>query len=196
MLETLMQRHEKLMLIRDVPAAIIDTLNAIMATQGQIRLATRELTEDFTPLLTEEGGPTVFVLSQTKQDWTACFSSLAADDEWQLAEAIALSLQQPTAFVVFSDTTDTYAYRFFAEGILHEEHTPTNEERLDGGVLSEKLAAHAIPLELIDDRTLSFDEEHVLVGYGSERMLRAAKEANAAVGAASDDATDTLSAVS
>lgn len=191
-----MQRHEKLMLIRDVPGAIIDTLDGIMATQGLIRLATRELAEDFTPLLTEEGGPAVFVLSQTKQDWTACFSSLAADDEWQLVEAIALGLEQPTAYVVFSDTTDTYAYRFFADGVLHEEQTPTSEERIDGMGLSERLQAHGIPLELIDDRTLSFDEEHVLVGYGSERMLQAGLAAQAALETEQDADTDSLSAVS
>lgn len=191
-----MQRHEKLMLIRDVPAAIIDTLDAIMATQGLLRLATRELTEDFTPLLTEEGGPVVFVLSQTKQDWTACFSSLAADDEWQLVEAIAQGLEQPAAYAVFSDTTDTYAYRFFDNGVLHEEYTPNNEERIDGAGLSERLAAHGIPLELIDDRTLSFDEEHVLVGYGSERMLQAGPGVNADPEAEPDDGTDALSAVS
>ncbi|PLS82078.1 MAG: hypothetical protein CYG59_05060 [Chloroflexi bacterium] len=190
-----MQRHEKLMLIRDVPAAIIATLDAIMVTQGLMRLATRELAEDFTPLLTEEGGPTAFVLSEPKGDWTACFSSLTADDEWQLVEAIAVGLEQPTMYAVFSDATDTYAYRFFADGVLHEEYTPTGQEPIDGTVLSERLAAHGIPLELIDDRTLSFNEQHLLVGYGTERMRQAAADSDAAAKAI-DDSADSASAVS
>ncbi len=167
-----MQRNEKLLLIRDVPAAIIDALDGIMAAQGLLRIATREIAEDFTPLLTEQGGPTVVVLSQAKDDWTACFSSLTPDVEWQLAEALAVGLDQPTAYAVFSDATDTYAYRYFVDGVLHEEFLPTGGERLDGVTLRERLAAHAIPAELIDDRTLSFNEQHLLVGYGVEQLAQ------------------------
>lgn len=166
-----MQRNEKVLFIRDVPAAIIDALDGIMATQGLLRIATREIAEDFTPLLTESGGPTVVVLSQTKDDWTACFSSLEPDVEWQLAEALALGLEQPTVYAVFSDATDTYAYRSFVDGLLHEEFLPNGEEQIDGAMLGERLAARGIPGELIDDRTLSFDEEHLLVGYAAEQLL-------------------------
>ncbi len=135
-----------------------------------LRIATREIAEDFTPLLTEQGGPTVVVLSQTKDDWTACFSSLMPDTEWQLAEAVAVGLEQPTVYAIFSDATETYAYRYFADGVLHEEFLPTGDERLDGAMLSKRLAAHAIPAALIDDRTLTFNEQHLLVAYGVDQL--------------------------
>lgn len=162
-----MQRNEKLTLIRDLPTAIIAVLDGVMATQGLRRIATRELEEDFTPLLNEPGGPLVFVLSQPRDDWTACFSSLVADDEWQLAEALASELEQPTAYVVISEDAERYAYRYFADGVLHEEFIPddTGEERLDLETLLGKLAAHGIPLDLIDDRSAGFGSEHIMVGY-------------------------------
>ena len=162
-----MDRNEKLVLIRDVPAAIVDALDGIMATQGLSRIATREIAEDFTPLLSEDGGPVVFVLSEMTDDWTACYSSLTVDDEWQLCEVLAISLEQPTAYAIFSDATATYAYRYFADSVLHEERLPDDDTTLDSAGLVERLAAHAIPQALIDDRTLSFDQQHLLVGYAA-----------------------------
>ncbi|MBV9786796.1 MAG: hypothetical protein JOZ51_01370, partial [Chloroflexi bacterium] len=95
-----MQRNEKVILIREVPAAIIDALDGVMEAQGLARVALREIEEDFTPLLNEAGGPIVFVLSQPQNDWTACFSSLMPDDEWQIVEALAIGLEQPTAYAL------------------------------------------------------------------------------------------------
>lgn len=166
----MMQRNEKLTLIRDLPATIIAALDGVLAAQGLRRVATRELEEDWTPLLNEPGGPLVFVLSQPRDDWTACFSSLMADDEWQLAETLAIELEQPTAYVVISEDTERYAYRYFADGILHEEFVPDDsvEQPLDLETLLSNLAAHSIPLELIDDRTLGFGSEHIMVGYSGE----------------------------
>jgi hypothetical protein len=167
-----MQRNEKIIFVRDVSAAIIEALDGVMATQGLLRIATREIAEDWTPLLTELGGPTVFVLSQPKQDWTACFSSLVIDDEWQIAEAIAQALEQPTVYAIWSDATGSYAYRYFDEGLLREEYMPGVDQRLDSAALDERIASHGIPTELIDDRELNFNEEHLLVGYGAERTLQ------------------------
>lgn len=173
-----MQRNEKIIFVRDVSAAVIEALDGVMTAQGLLRIATREIAEDWTPLLTEFGGPTVFVLSQPKQDWTACFSSLAIDDEWQIAEAIAQALAQPTVYAIWSDATGSFAYRYFDEGLLREEYMPGVDQRLDSAALDERVAAHGIPPELIDDRELSFNEEHLLVGYGTERQLQEALKSN------------------
>lgn len=172
-----MQRNEKLTLIRELPRAIIGALDGVLAAQGLRRVATRELEEDFTPLLTEEGEPLVFVLSQPRDDWSACFSSLSADDEWQLAETLAIELEQPTAYVVISEDNEQYAYRYFADGVLHEEFVPDEsaEQRLDLETLLSKLAAHSIPLELIDDRTVGFGDEHIMVGYQREHSPASAE---------------------
>ncbi len=164
-----MQRNEKLLLIRDLPAAIIDVLDGIMAAHGLLRVALREIEEDFTPLLNEAGGPVVFVLSQPQNEWTACFSSLPPDDEWQLAEAIAVALEQPIVYALCNDVTNGYAYRYFENGILHEEYAPEDGATFGADALLERLAQHAIPLDLLDDRTLNFGAEHILVGYSSER---------------------------
>lgn len=168
-----MQRNEKLTLIRDLPTSIITALDGVLAAEGLRRVATRELQEDWTPLLSEPGGPLVFVLSQPQDDWTACFSSLVADDEWQLAESLAIELEQPLAYVVISEDNERYAYRYFADGMLHEEFVPDEsiEQPLDQATLLGKLAAHGIPLELIDDRTLGFGAEHIMVGYSGEHTL-------------------------
>ncbi len=164
-----MQRNEKLILIHDVPAAIVDALDGMMATQGLMRVAMHEIQEDFTPLLTETGGPIVFVLSQPHNDWTACFSSLAPDDEWQLTEALAVGLEQPTVYALFNDDTSVYAYRYFENGVLHEEYSPEDGEDFDGAALTERLTNRGISLELVDDRMLNFGAEHILVGYSAER---------------------------
>ncbi len=164
-----MQRNEKLILIRDIPAAIVDALDGMMAVQGLLRVALREIQEDFTPLLNEAGGPIVFVLSQPQNDWTACFSSLTPDDEWQLVEALAVGLEQPTVYALFNDVANIYAYRYFENGVLHEERTPDDGEYLNSDALIERLASHGISLDLIDDRTLNFGAEHILVGYSADR---------------------------
>jgi hypothetical protein len=163
------QRNEKELFIRDLPAAIIDVLDGIMAAHGLMRVALREIEEDFTPLLNEAGGPVVFVLSQPQNDWTACFSSLPPDDEWQLAEALAVGLEQPTAYALCNDVASVYAYRYFENGILREECAPEDGMAFGADALLEHFAQHAIPFDLIDDRTLNFGAEHVLVGYSSER---------------------------
>lgn len=162
-----MDRNEKLLLIRDVPAAIIDALDGVMETQGLVRVALREIEEDWTPLLADDGGPLVFVLSQPKDEWTACFSSLAPDAEWDLCAALAIALEQPTAYALLSDATDTSAYRYFSEGVLHEEYMPDEQPdmRLDAAALLDRLAQHDIPLDLIDDRTQGFGNQHLVVGY-------------------------------
>jgi hypothetical protein len=49
---------------------------------------------------------------------------------------------------------------------------PGVDQGLDAAVLHERVTAHGIPAELIDDRELSFNEEHLLVGYGTERTLQ------------------------
>lgn len=169
-----MERNEKLIIIRDVPAAIVDALDGVMATQGLMRIAMREIEEDWTPLLAEAGGPMAFVLSQPHSEWTACFSSLSADDEWMLSEALAQGLEQPTVYAVLSDATGSYAYRYFENGVLHEEFLPdAADERIDAATLLERLERHGIPIDLVDDRTLTFGAEHILLGYGSERDVEA-----------------------
>jgi hypothetical protein len=166
-----MLRNEKLILIRDVPPAIIDALDGVMAAQGMQRVAMRELREDWTPLLAEPGEPVVFVLSQPQNDWTACFSSLDPDAEWAITEALALGLEQPAIYALFSDDTGTYAYRYFEDGVLHEELLPDQDDssRLDSDSLIERLMTHGVSLDLIDDRTINFGADHVLVGYGHVR---------------------------
>jgi hypothetical protein len=190
-----MQRNEKIIFVRDVSAAIIEALDGVMAVQGMLRIATREIAEDWTPLLTEFGGPTVFVLSQPKQDWTACFSSLQIDDEWQVAEAIATALEQPTIYAAWSDATGSYAYRYFDEGILREEYMPGEDQGVDSSALNERVIAHGIPTELIDDRELNFNEEHLLVGYGTERTLQEALNNNQHEGIDEDLMDDQLGGV-
>lgn len=168
-----MQRNEKLMLIRDVPAAIIDALDSVMETQHFVRLFLREIEEDWTPLLNEAGGPLVFVLSQPQDDWTAVFSSLVLDDEAAVAEAIAIGLEQPTIYTILSDDIGQYGYRYFADGVLHEEYLPDGavDERLDADGLMQRLEAHGVPPTLIDDRVLTFGAQHLLVGYTNERGM-------------------------
>lgn len=166
-----MQRNEKMILIREVPAAIIDALDGVMAAQGLVRVALREIEEDWTPLLNEVGGPIVFVLSEPQNDWTACFSSFAPDDEWQLAEALAIGLEQPAVYALCNDDSAVYAYRYFENGVLHQEYSPEDGESFDADSLLAALAQHQIPIELLDDRTLTFGAKHILVGYSGEHAV-------------------------
>jgi|GEM_PF-2627473 len=166
-----MQRNEKVILIRDVPAAIFEVLDGVMTTQGLLRQITREIEEDFTPYLNDPEGLLVFVASQPKDDWTAIFSSLTLDDEWMLVEALAVSLEQPTTYALLYDDVARYGYRYFADGVLQEEFLPStdDDQQLDAEALFSRLTTHGIPLELIDDRALSFGEQHILVAYGAVR---------------------------
>lgn len=162
-----MQRNDSMILIRDVPEAIVEALDGVMATQGRQRVMLRELEEDFTPLLAETDGPLVFVLSQPHDDWTVCFSSLLPDDEWAISEMLAMSLEQPLIYALFSDVNATYAYRVFTDGLLHEEALPgeNTEAPLTAETLLDRLDTHGVPRDLVDDRISGFGQEHLLVGY-------------------------------
>ncbi len=162
-----MLRNEKLILIRETPEALVDALNGIMNAQGFHCVALHTVTEDWTPLLTTTEEPVVFVISQSGGEWTACFSSLAPDEEWTLSEALAASLQQPTVYALIHDAVGIYAYRYFEDGTLREEFDPADERQASFGAteLLERLASHTIPLDLIDDRVLNVSQPHLVVGY-------------------------------
>jgi hypothetical protein len=165
-----MQRTEKLIVVRDLPAAVAEAIDGIMATQGMTQIAAREIEEDFTPLINDPAGPVVIILSEPHDDWTACYTSLSPDDEWALSEALALALEQPTVFALIDDVRNVYAYRYFDDGVLHEEALPDDmEARLDGTALLERWARHGIPTTLIDDRAAGFGAPHLLLGYSSTR---------------------------
>lgn len=163
-----MNRSDKLLLIHDSPEAAVEALDAIMASVGRQRVAIREFDEDFTPLLADPGEPQVVVLSPAHNDWTACFTSLTPDQDWELAEALALGSEQPVAFLLVDDTMDVYAYRYFADGVLQEETLPQESAELgiDAEALLERVERHGIPRSLVDDRVLNFGQRHLLVAYG------------------------------
>jgi hypothetical protein len=165
-------RSEKLMLIRETPPAIVEVLDSILSVQGYARAATRALTEDFTPLLHEQGEPLAFVLSSPRDEWVACFSSLAPVAEWDLAEALAAALEQPLIYVLMQPERDLYLYRRFEDGDLREEVLPDSElpERLDEVTVVEKLRDHEVPVELLDDRVAAFGEEHLVLGYSRQAL--------------------------
>jgi len=162
-----MARSEKLILIRDTHPAVLEGLDAILTNQGYARTATQTLAEDFSPLLHEEGGPLVFVLSPLRDEWLACFSSLAVVAEWELAEQLAVGLEQPLVYALFDAARDVCLYRYFERGELLEEALAGAETSipLDEAMLLQKLQAHGIPVELVDDRTTAFGEEHLVLGY-------------------------------
>ncbi len=164
-----MQRNEKIILIRETPEALVDALDGIMRVQGFHCIALRTVTEDWTPLVTTVEGPTVFVISQSGGEWTTCFSSLAPDEEWTLSEALAASLQQPTVYALIHDAAGVYAYRYFEDGMLREEFDPATEQQANFGAaeLLERLASHTIPLDLIDDRILNVGQPHLVVAYAA-----------------------------
>ena len=84
-----MSRSEKLILIKAEPDILVEALDAIMQARGYERLAIQTISEDFSPILYEEGGPLAFVLSPPRNEWTSCFTSLFVEDEWELAESLA-----------------------------------------------------------------------------------------------------------
>jgi hypothetical protein len=164
-----MTRSDKLLLIHDTSEAIVQALDAIMLSLGRRRVALRELDEDFTPLLADPGEPQVVVLSPAHDDWTACFTSLSPDQDWDLAEALGVGTEQPVAFVLVDEMLSVYAYRYFADGVLHEELLPEESVELgiDADALLERAARHGIPRSLVDDRVLGFGQRHLLVAYGT-----------------------------
>ena len=162
-----MRRSEKLILVRDTPATIVAALDALLAGDGYERVATRSIREDFSPLLHEEDGPLVFVLSPPRDEWVACFTSLALADEWELVEALAAGLEQPVVYALFDAVQDLYMYRYFAQGELREEALPEASAgpRLDETTTLQRLQQHGIGVDLVDDRIAGFDQEHLVVGY-------------------------------
>jgi len=160
-----MRRSEKLFLIREQPEAIVPALDTVLGAQGYQRLAAETIHEDFSPLLVEEGGPLAFVLSPPRDEWTACFTSLAFDPEWDLAEALARGLELPVVYALFDGERDIYLYRYFEDGDLREEALPDSSARLDEPACLAKLATHGIDVTLVDDRVAGFGQEHLVVGY-------------------------------
>ena len=166
-----MRRSEKLILIKDEAAAIMEVLDAILEAQGYERLAARAISEDFSPLLYEEGGPLAFVLSPPRNEWVACFTSLALQAEWDLAEALARGLEQPVVYALFDAERDIYLYRYFEHGELREEALPEapGTQPLDEAALLAILERHGIAEELVDDRVEGFGQEHLVLGYNAHR---------------------------
>lgn len=165
-----MSRSEKLILVRDVPGAIVQALDAILVGQGYARMAAQTISEDFSPILNEPGGPLVFVLSAPHDDWVACFTSLSPEAEAELSGDLSRALQQPVVYALFAPEQDLYVYRYWEAGDLREEALPdaSVSEQLDEHGLQERLARHAIPLTLLDDREAGFGEEHIVVGYDTK----------------------------
>lgn len=165
-----MTRSDKLVLIHESPEAAVEALDAIMVGFGRRRVALRELDEDFTPLLADPGEPQVVVLSPALDEWTACFTSLTPDQDWDLAEALGIGTEQPVAFVLVDELLSVYAYRYFADGVLQEELLPAEAAELgvDTTALLERVERHGISRSLIDDRVLGFGQRHLLVAYALE----------------------------
>lgn len=161
-----MKRSEKLIFIRVAPGSIVGALDEILQSQGYERAAVRAISEDFTPLLAEAGGPLAFVLSPPRDEWVACYSSLAFAAEWELAEGLAAALDRPLIYALFDAERNVYLYRYFDGGDLREEALPeTRATTLDEARLIEKLGGHGISMALVDDRRAGFGEEHLVVGY-------------------------------
>ncbi len=162
-----MSRSDKVILIKDLPGAIVGALDGILAMQGFERVAVQTISEDFSPLLGEEGGPLAFVLSPPQNEWVACWTSLSPDDEAELAAAIAGGLEQPVVYTIFGGERGLNVYQYFEDGQLHEESLPEEgrDVGLDEPALLEKLAAHGIAATLVDDRAAGFGAEHLVIGY-------------------------------
>ena len=159
-----MSRSDKLFLVHDTPEATVEALDAIMASIGRRRVALRELDELADPVRRVHE----VVLSPSHNDWIACFTSLTPDQDWDLAEALAVGTEQPVAFLLIDDTQNVYAYRYFVDGVLHEETLPEEsiEQGLDADALLERAERHGIPRSLVDDRVLGFGQRHLMVAYG------------------------------
>ena len=166
-----MRRSEKLILVKDQPEAVVEVLDAILEAQGYERMAARTISEDFSPLLHEEGGPLAFVVSPPRNDWIACFTSLSLQAEWELAEALAHGLEQPVLYTLFDAEREVYLYRYFEHGELHAEALPeaSGGERLDEVALLAILQRYGVDAALVDDRVEGFGQEHLVVGYNAHR---------------------------
>lgn len=162
-----MSRNETLILVKNLPSTAIDGLDSVFEVRGYRRTILRTIDEDFTPLLTEEGGPIIFVLSMPQDDWIACWTSLPIDSEWEIAEALAQASEEPVACAVFSSEPSLYVYRYWENGDLREEavaEMPDNGP-LDEPTLLAHLQRHGIVATLIDDRVDGYGHEHIVTGY-------------------------------
>lgn len=171
-----MSRSEKLIVVRAEPADCIAALDEILATRKYRRVATRTISEDFSPLLHDSGDPLAFVFSTRVEEWSACFTSLAFAAEWELAEELAAAIQQPLVHAVFDGVYAVYGYRYFENGELREESLPEGEDapELDEATLLERLQEHGITTDLVDDRETGFGHEHLVVAYIREETQEAA----------------------
>lgn len=162
-----MSRNETLILVKNPQSTVIDGLDMLMAARDYERTILRTIDEDFTPMLTEQGGPVVFVLSQPEDDWIACWTSLPVDGEWEIAQMLAVATEEPVAAVVFNADPAMHIYRFWDNGDLREEATadmPDNEDLTETSLLAH-LARHGIAESLIDDRVDGYGREHIALGY-------------------------------
>ncbi len=160
-----MSRSEKLILVRDLPQSIVAALDQILASQGLARVAAESISEDFSPLLHEEGGPLAFVLSAPRGDWVACFSSLDPEAESRLAEHLSAGLDQPVIYALLDGVAGAYLYRRWQSGQLHEEIVSDTGVELDEPRLLQRLEEQGLDSALIDDRIVGFGGEHLVVGY-------------------------------
>ena len=162
-----MDMNELLLLIRETPATVAMALDELMTSQGYVAVAARDLRQDFTPLLVTDDGGVAFVLSQPREDWIACFTSLDASDLWAVAEDLARALAQPLFLVLLAPAQGIVAYRYFIEGNLRAELEPEPGQppALDQAGLIELLAGHGVPVELLYDRVAHFGQEHLGIAY-------------------------------
>ena len=161
-----MSRSEKLILVRELPSTIINVLDDVLAAQGYERVVVQAISEDFTPLLNEPEGPLAFVLYPVRDEWVACFSSLGADAEADVAAALARGVAQPLIYAVFDADHGIAVYRYWENGDLRAEALPGSDgEQLDEAGLLAKLTAHGVDVTLVDDRAAGFGDEHLVVGY-------------------------------
>ena len=172
-----MSRSEKLILLQADPADCVAALDVILGARNYRRAATRTLSEDFSPLLHEAGEPAAFVFSPPVGDWIACFTSLAFAVEWEVAEELAVALEQPLVHAIFDGEYGVYGYRYFEAGELREEALPEGDsQELDETTLLERLREHGIEAGLVDDRVSGFGHEHLVVGYTREQKETAAQD--------------------
>jgi hypothetical protein len=162
-----MNLNELLLLIRETPATVAIALDELMASRGYVAVAARDLHQDFTPLLVTDDGGVAFVLSQPREDWIACFTSLDATDLWEIVEDLARAISQPLFLILVAQAHDIVAYRYFFEGNLRAELEPGPGQppALDQAGLVELLASHGVPAELLYDRVEHFGEEHLGIAY-------------------------------
>jgi hypothetical protein len=164
-----MSRNETLILVKNPPSTVVDGLDLVFGAQDYRRTILRTIDEDFTPLLNEQGGPVICVLSPPENDWVACWTSLSVDDEWEIAASLAQAIQEPVLCAVLSAEQGMYVYRYWENGDLREEALAASpdEEPLDETKLLACLERHGIPATLIDDRVDGVGREHIVLGYQS-----------------------------